>query len=178
MSAVWKLIMSLYSLLIIALSFVVAAVAVGFKQPLKSLEGISNNQDARIIAIVVAVFFFFIAFNILIKSLSATSTSETKILIQDTANGSVVITIPAIKQMIMKAVRHVEGVREVKPEVGSNKSGLVIYLTVMVSPEYKLPELTATIQVKVRDHLEQLGGLTVASVEVTVDDFVTRPVVR
>ncbi|MGE5404801.1 MAG: alkaline shock response membrane anchor protein AmaP [Candidatus Saccharibacteria bacterium] len=178
MSAVWKLIMSLYSLLIIALSIIVAAVAVGIKQPLAWPQLIVENQDARIIAIVVAVFFFFIAFNILVRSLAAGPSSETSILIQDTANGSVVITIPAIKQMIMKAVRHVEGVREVKPEVGSGKNGLVIYLTVMVSPEYKLPELTATVQVKVRDHLEQLGGLTIASVEVKVDDFVTRPVVR
>jgi hypothetical protein len=54
----------------------------------------------------------------------------------------------------------------------------VVSLTLMVNPDYKIPEMTSSIQEKVGALLEEVGGLRVAEVRIKVDDFAPKPAVR
>ena len=41
----------------------------------------------------------------------------------------------------------------------------------MINPELNVPELTAATQQKVKEYLENIGGLQIAEIKVLVDDF-------
>jgi uncharacterized alkaline shock family protein YloU len=92
-------------------------------------------------------------------------------IVQEGPMGNVMMTVPAVKQIIMKAARNVEGVREVVPEVKQARDGLEVLLRVMVNPDVRVPDMTAALQDKVSRQLEEIGGLKVAGVKVTVDDI-------
>lgn len=172
MPAVWKLVVSLFSLLIMAISVAFGVLAIGLEDPSRIVKLVFGTQESRVITLAVAVFLLIVALQALVKALARTT--ETTVLIQETPSGSVMITIPAIKQIIMKAVRSIDGVREIRPAIKTGKNGIAVSLEVMVDPDHKLPETTSAIQDKVRQDLEDIGGLRVASIKVTVDDMVTR----
>ncbi|MGE5398335.1 MAG: alkaline shock response membrane anchor protein AmaP [Chitinophagales bacterium] len=176
MSALWKLIMLLYNLLFIVVAGMAVALAAGYKEPLNWINTAFATRDYRIIAGALGAVLFIAGLTMIGEILKTESVSV--VLIQDTPNGSVVITIPAIKQIVMTAVKKVDGIREVKPDVRMVKTGVGISLVISIFPSYKIPEISAVVQDRVREQLEEMAGLRVAEVKVTVDEFATRPVVR
>ena len=73
-------------------------------------------------------------------------------------------------------MKQVEGCEK---SAGGNqrKEQVVVSLTLMVNPDYKIPEMTAVVK-KVANLLEEVGGLKVAEVRIKVDDFAPKPAVR
>lgn len=178
MTSFWRLMLTLYNLLLSLLGLCAIAVAVGYSQPLQlTSEWLSVGQN-RIILGGGGFVLTLIGLNLLFLGLKGEN--QEGILVQDSLNGRVTITIPAIKQLVLRAVRTVEGIREVKPEVRNGKNGVRIDLVVMIGPDYKVPEMTDNVQKKVREMLENIGGLAVDAVQVTVDDMVQKnsPTVR
>ncbi len=176
MSAFWKSILAVYNLMLIALAVMIVALALGNTEPLQWINEALRTSQNRLISGSVGVLLAAVGVGLMIQLFKTGRDSE--VMVQDSVAGQVVLTVPAIKQIVMKAVRSVEGVREAKPEVENGKNGVVVALTIMVNPDYKIPEMTAAIQDKVRTLLEEVGGLQVAEVRVKVDDFATKPVVR
>lgn len=176
MSAFWKSILAVYNLLLIAVSVVVVALALGNTEPLQWINEALRTSQNRLISGSVGVFLAVVGASLIIQLFKTGQDPE--VVVQESTDGRVIITVPAIKQIVLKAVKLVEGVREIKPEVKNGKNGVVVALTLMVNPDYKIPELTATVQEKVRTLLEEVGGLRVAEVRIKVDDFATKPAVR
>ncbi|MGE5422464.1 MAG: alkaline shock response membrane anchor protein AmaP [Ignavibacteriales bacterium] len=176
MSAFWKFIMSLYNLFLIAVALMAVAVATGYEEPMKWINAAFANPQNRIITGLVGALFVLLGLNLLMQGLR--TPKKIDMVIQESPDGPVTITVPAVKQIVLKAVKLIEGVREVKPEISNGKRGVQVHLTIMVNPDHKLPELTTAIQDKVREYLEQLAGLRVAEIKVTVDDLATKPTAR
>jgi len=176
MSAFWKSIMALYNLLLIGLSAIIIALALGNTEPLQWINQIFGTVQNRILSGSVGIILALVGIILLVRLFS--SEQETEIVVQDSIAGKVVMTVPAIKQIVLKAVKQVEGVREIKPEVANGRNGVVVSLTLMVNPDYKIPEMTAQVQEKVAKLLEEVGGLKVAEVRIKVDDFAAKPAVR
>ena len=176
MSAFWKSIMTLYNLLLIGLSAVIIALALGNTEPLQWIDQAFGTFQNRILSGSVGIILALAGFILLIHLFR--SREENEVVVQESIAGKVIITVPAIKQIVLKAVKQVEGVREIKPEVTSGKNGVVVSLTLMVNPDYKIPEMTAVVQEKVANLLEEVGGLKVAEVRIKVDDFAPKPAVR
>jgi len=93
------------------------------------------------------------------------------IIVDSSLAGQVSITVPAIKVIIMKAVKKVDGVKEIKPAVSTSNDGLVVYLHTAINPDYNVPEMSKSLQQIVKEYLENIGGLQVSQVKVLVDDF-------
>jgi len=176
MSAFWKSIIALYNLLLIGLSAIIIALALGFTEPLQWINQVLGTVQNRILGGSVGIILALLGFILLIRLFS--SKKDPEVVVHDSIAGKVVMTVPAIKQIVLKAVKQVEGVREIKPEVTYGKNGVVVSLNLMVNPDYKIPEMTAQIQEKVSTLLEEVGGLKVAEVRIKVDDFAAKPAVR
>lgn len=176
MSAFWKSILALYNLVLIGLSVIVVALALGNMQPLTWINEALSTPQNRLLSGSAGVFLAVLGLSLIIQLFR--TRQETEVIVQDSVTGKVSITVPAIKQIVLKAVKQVEGVREVKPEVLNGKNGVVISLTLMVNPDYRIPEMTTTVQNKVASLLEEVGGLQVAEVRIKVDDFAPKPAVR
>lgn len=170
MSFLWRLLLVLYNLVFLFLAGAVLAGAAGRPEPLDYVQFIFSTPQNRILAGVCSLVLIVVFAYLLVKSLLP-SRKPKAVVIDSNLNGQVSITIEAVKVIIMKAVRQVEGVREVRPVVNSSSKGLIVYLHMMINPEYSIPDMTEKVKNEVKRYLEELGGLKVAEVKILVDDL-------
>jgi len=175
-TAYWKSILTIYNLFLVAISALIVALALGYPEPWNWINQAFGTLQNRWISGGVGVLLAATGIGLMVQSFK--TVPETEVVVQESSTGQVVITIPAIKQIVLKAVKLVEGVREARPEVKNSQDGVVVSLALLVNPDYKIPEMTASVQEKVRTMLEEVGGLRVAEVRIKVDDFASKPAVR
>ncbi|ADI01209.1 conserved hypothetical protein [Syntrophothermus lipocalidus DSM 12680] len=164
--------MFLYNLFFMVVMAGVLALSLGFGQPLTWLNEVLNTTRERIITGGVAGLGLLIGLYVLIASLKSDEPPVTTVL--EGPLGEISMTVPAVKQIIMKAARTVEGIREVKPVVKFSRDGIRVFLHLMINPDYRVPEMTENLQNQVSRQLEDIGGLKVAEIKVLVDDIVNK----
>lgn len=87
--------------------------------------------------------------------------------------GEVSISFKAIENLVLKAARNVNGVREIKTRIVYTEPGLVIYLRITTLPDEKIPQLTAELQTAVKEYVESSTGSTVAEIKVLIENVVS-----
>ena len=172
MERIWRLVLFIYNLLLLGLAGVAVIAAAGRPEPLEYIKlGLSTPQN-RVVVGTLAILLIVIALLLLFAGLKSPAIRKNdSVIINSELNGQVSITVPAIKLIIMKAVKKVEGVKDIKPSVSSSEEGLVVYLHMMINPEHNVPEMSKNLQQVVKQYLEEIGGLQVSQVKVLVDDF-------
>ncbi len=165
-----RLVIFIYNLLILAIAGAVIAISAGWAYPLTYLNAITltsaNNLIMGAIGIVVAI----IAIIMLLWGLKF-SPDIAAIVVEKSTDGEVSISIDATKAIIMRAVRQVEGVKELRPTVIPTPAGIMVKLHTMFNPDHNVPESAQLLQCVVRENLEKTGGLQVAEIKVLVDVF-------
>lgn len=170
MNSIWRLLLFVYNLLLIVLSGMLIAAAVGRPEPMKYIEMALSTTQNRIIMGVIGVVLLILGIYVFISTIKLQPRVRS-VEVDRSLVGEVSITIPAIKILIMKAVKKVEGIKDIKPVVNNGRDGLEVYLHMMINPDVSVPELSKNVQDVVRKHLEDIGGLKVAEVKVLVDDL-------
>lgn len=170
MNSIWRLLLFVYNLLLIILSGLLIAAAIGRPEPLNYIELALSTTQNRIITGVVGVILLILGIYVFISTIKLQPRVRS-VEVDRSLVGEVSITIPAIKILIMKAVKKVEGIKDIKPVVNNGRDGLEVYLHMMINPDVSVPELSKNVQDVVRKHLEDIGGLKVAEVKVLVDDL-------
>ncbi|SHG65047.1 Uncharacterized conserved protein YloU, alkaline shock protein (Asp23) family [Thermosyntropha lipolytica DSM 11003] len=172
MSLGWRFLLFLYNLIFLGLAGAVLAGAAGRPEPMHYANLLFSTPENRILSGVCALVLIVVFVYIMLRALIPEKKPKT-VVIDQSLNGQVLITIEAVKVIIMKAVRQVEGVKEIKPAVRNSNKGLLVYLHMMINPECSVPEITEKVKDTVKRYLEELGGLKVAEVRILVDDLGT-----
>ncbi|NLB89287.1 MAG: alkaline shock response membrane anchor protein AmaP [Syntrophomonadaceae bacterium] len=144
MAKIWRLVVFLYSLLLLGFSGFAIIAAIGRPEPLEYINFALATPSNRIILGVVAIGLLVIALLTLISSFKV-ETKPASISVQKTLVGEVTITVAAIKVIILKAIKKIEGIKEVKTSVSSNAQGLIVNLHIMIDPELSVPETSKKI---------------------------------
>jgi len=154
----------------LAIASALIAISLGWFNPLDYLNAALAIPNSSLIIGAIGILLAIVAFMMLMWGLK-TSPGINAIVVERGEAGEVSISIAATKAIIMKAVRQVEGVKELRPTVIPNPAGLTVKLHAMLNPEHNVPETAQLLQCVVRDHLEKTGGLQVAEIKVLVDEF-------
>jgi uncharacterized alkaline shock family protein YloU len=154
----------------LAIAGAVIAISLGWSYPLTYLNAVAFTPTSNLIMGTSGIVLAVIAFIMLMWGLK-TSPDIASIVVEKGIAGEVSISIAATKAIIMKAVRQVEGVKELRPTVNSTPTGLTVKLHAMLNPDHNVPETAQLLQCAVRENLEKTGGLQVADIKVLVDDF-------
>ena len=170
MSIFKRLLFFIYNLIFIVIAGAAAAAALGRDEPLTFINLALSTADNRVAVGLIATVVLVIAVIMVLTSLKIES-QPGSIVVVGGLNGDVSISIPAVKAIIMKAVRKVEGIKEIEPSVSNSPEGIMVYLHLMINPDYSVPEMSRSIQIVVKQYLEEIGGLSVAEVKILVDDF-------
>ncbi|MDD2585357.1 MAG: alkaline shock response membrane anchor protein AmaP [Syntrophomonadaceae bacterium] len=170
MSGMWRLITFLYTLFLLLAAGLAAVAAMGNPEPLKYINLALSTPQNRIILGIAAIVLIVLSLFVIISLFKREPKIE-NIVVESNLVGQVSITIAAIKIIIMKAIKTVEGVKDIKPVVSDSPDGLVVYLHMMINPEYNVPEMSQNVQNTVKEYLQNTGGLKVAEIRVLVDDF-------
>ncbi|MDD2510249.1 MAG: alkaline shock response membrane anchor protein AmaP [Syntrophomonas sp.] len=170
MEKAWRPVLVIYNFLLLFLAGVVVVAAVGRAEPLDFINQALSTPQNRVIVGTVAIIVIAVALVMIVSGLKYESKPDS-IIVDSSLAGQVSITVPAIKVIIMKAVKKVDGVKEIKPAVSSSNDGLVIYLHTAINPDHNVPEMSKNLQQTVKEYLEDIGGLQVSQVKVLIDDF-------
>jgi uncharacterized alkaline shock family protein YloU len=170
MPVLWRLVLFIYNLLLLIVAGSVVMSAFGMGQPLAYVNAAFATSQNRMIAGVVGIILVVLAIMLLGWGLKFKRSAQS-LVIDSNLSGEISITVPAIKTIIMRAVKKVEGIKEIRPVVSSRPDGLQIYLHLMVNPDYSMEEMGQSIQKVVKEYVEKIGGVQVAAVKILVDDF-------
>ncbi|NLU47021.1 MAG: hypothetical protein GXX02_03450 [Syntrophomonadaceae bacterium] len=133
MSGLWRVVLFCYNLLILGLAIAAMYLAVGYTRLVDAGLALLSNPVNQIIlgASAAAV----IALTILVMiSLLKGESKPANILVSSSVNGQVSITVAAIKTIISRAVKKVDGVKETRSSVAQGPDGVIIYLHMMINP--------------------------------------------
>lgn len=165
-----RLVIFIYNLLILAIAGAVIAISLGWTYPLAYLNAAASTPTNQLLMGGIGIVAAVMALVMLMWGLK-TSPSIDAIVVEKGVNGEVSISIAAAKAIIMKAVRQVEGVKELRPTVIPTPGGITVKLHTMLNPDHCVPETAQILQCVVRENLEKTGGLQVAEIKVLVDEF-------
>ncbi len=170
MSSIWRVLFFVYNLVVLVLAGAALASAAGRPEPMKYIIIALSTPGNRLVLGIVAVLFIVVTVMVLFYLLKG-ERQPRSIVVEHDLTGEISITVPAIKAIIMKAVKPVEGLREIRPVVNNSPQGLVIYLHTAVNPSVSVPDMGREIQALVKKSLQEIGGLQVAEVRVLADDL-------
>ena len=89
-----------------------------------------------------------------------------------TGEGGIYINIDTVSDLANKAVKKIEGVREVRVRTSVGNDGADIKVKVSMVPDAVIPEVSAAVQKSVKNDIETLCGIKVSKVTVQVDNSV------
>lgn len=121
-------------------------------------------------AIIVSILFILMSIRILYLTLR--SGKHAPSIDQRNDFGDIKISVETVENLSLKAAFRVKGIKDVKARVQVNQIGLEIIIRTMVDGENPIPELTEEIQRTVKQQLEEVTGIPVASVSVYVANII------
>ena len=87
-----------------------------------------------------------------------------------TEAGGIYINIDTVSDLASRAVRKVEGIREIRIKTSMQEGGAYVAVKVSMAPESVIPEISAQVQQSVKADIEGLCGIPVKKVVVQVDN--------
>lgn len=160
-----RIMLTLYTLAVAALSLLVFGASIGFPQGFYSAElGALFTQWE---AILVALFFFVVSVRFLLSGIRRERPSRAAVTHQGEL-GDVRISLNAIRNLAQRTVLGVRGVHTAKVRVQLAEKGLELTIELAVTQDSNIPALTAQVQETVRKHIEACTGVGVLAVRVLV----------
>ncbi len=76
-----------------------------------------------------------------------------------TPDGQVTVSLEAIGNYIRRITKHIQSIKEIKPDVIADKKGLQIFARVVLFEETNIPEVSEEIQRVVRKKIQEMLGI-------------------
>ncbi|WP_172200332.1 MULTISPECIES: alkaline shock response membrane anchor protein AmaP [Saccharibacillus] len=87
---------------------------------------------------------------------------------QRTDLGDIQISVETIENLCLKAASRVRGVKEPRTRIRMTEPGLDVRIRTVVDGEYPIPALTEEVQRGVKEFVQEITGIPVASVSVYI----------
>ena len=172
MKAGQRILLIAYSLLVIAITVLFSLVvcgSFGSQNVLSFINTVNNN-------LLLSVSIWIIAVGVIIASFAmmflGTRNSAASAMIKSTENVNINISIDHINSIAAKVVKSIESVRDTKISTTVSDHGININVKIALMSNAVVPEITSQIQKSVKDHIENMIGLTVSSIPVLVDNSI------
>ncbi len=117
-----------------------------------------------------ALAFVFAVLSVRIMFAGLGGNAKTVTMAASTEAGGIYINIDTISDLASKAVRKVEGIREIRIRTTMQEGGAYIAVKISMASDCVIPEVSAQVQQSVKTDVEGLCGITVKKVVVQVDN--------
>lgn len=97
---------------------------------------------------------------------------------QRTDIGDIRISLETLRNLALKSATRVKGAQEIKVKVQLTASGIEIIVRVFVDGERSITSITEEVQQSVKEYVEDITGIPVASVSVFVANLIHEPSLR
>jgi uncharacterized alkaline shock family protein YloU len=86
--------------------------------------------------------------------------------------GEIRISIDTVENLALKSASRTRGVKDLRARVRVGSAGIEVMIRSMVDGEISIPALTEEMQAAVKQHIEEITGIPVASVSVFIANVV------
>jgi len=169
----FRFILAIYSLCMSIIS--AGVILIAFSQDMfnRTSEFYKNNirfnSYSVLITVFIAVVFFALSLGFL---LSALKTGKDRNAVSNHTNtGEIKITLKSIEIIALTVARRIDGVKDIRAFVKNVDNNVLIKMMITVMPDVKIPEITAEVQMKVKEVVEEHAGVKVNEVKVVVDNI-------
>jgi uncharacterized alkaline shock family protein YloU len=170
-----KLLLFIYSLIILAASVVFIAAASGVIAENRALdfvrEALYGGWGVRTAVIIVSAVMLLISLRFLYVALRRGSGAAPSID-QRTEIGDIRISLETVENLALKAASRHRGVQDLRARIRVTDAGIDISIRAVVDGDSPIPALSEEIQRSVRDYVEEITGIPVANVAVYVANIV------
>lgn len=168
MGIIDRIILSIYTILLAFLSLGVILISlqlVSLEQVRTSIHLIYGHWEAGLVAGV----FLLVSVRLLLAGLRSRRSGST--IVHHNEMGDIHIALNAVENLVEKAARHVRGVRGVKVKADHTSAGLKLRLKAVISPEGNIPSITAEIQKRVSEYVQNTVGVELADMHIFVENI-------
>ena len=151
MSIIDRIILSIYTILLMVLSLLCILLSLKLLPPEYWQQGLSfiyGRWDAALIGSI----FFLVSIRLLLAGVRSRRGSNK--IVHQTEMGVVEISIGAVEDLISKTARHVRGVRSAKVTIRQLGEEVKVDMKIIVGPEYNIPKVSAEIQQRTQEYLK------------------------
>jgi uncharacterized alkaline shock family protein YloU len=167
MTALDRILLAMLFVALFVKGLLMLAVGLAGWDPRPWLSGVGQAMlgPYRVETVAIGLAELLIAFYVL--AWSVRRRHQARAIIRETDLGTIRIALNAVETLVQRAARQVQGVREVKVDLKTDKQGVAIHLTVTVLPDSAIPAISDEIQHRVERYIAETVGVTVNRVAVT-----------
>jgi len=170
-----KLLLFIYSLIILAASIAFLAASAGVIAEDSALdfvrEELYGGWGVRTAVIIVSAVILLISLRFLYVALRRGGGAAPSID-QRTEFGDIRISLETVENLALKAASRHRGVQDLRARIRVTDAGIDISVRAVVDGDSPIPALSEEIQRSVRDHVEEITGIPVANVAVYIANIV------
>jgi Uncharacterized protein conserved in bacteria len=169
-----KLLLFIYSLIILAASFAALGAASGIipeSDALDAVRGLYDGWGVRTAVIIVSAVTLLISLRFLYVALRRGGGAAQSID-QRTEFGDIRISLETVENLALKAASRQRGVQDLRARIRVTDAGIDISIRAVVDGDSPIPSLSEEMQKSVRDYVEEITGIPVANVAVYVANIV------
>ncbi|HHY76395.1 MAG TPA: alkaline shock response membrane anchor protein AmaP [Firmicutes bacterium] len=165
-----RVVLSLYALALTIISFLTLLVTFGWREPVEWASTIMMSSSGRTTVGVMSALIFLAGIRFIYYAFKR---MPDQAVIHDGSMGEVRISLVAVRSLVSRVVSKIPGVRDVKTRVylSKDKTGIRVALDVKAALDANLPELSDKIQKAAAGYVQDIVGVAVESVKVTVSDI-------
>lgn len=164
-----RIMLTILTLCVAALSAVVILLAAGWLVPLQLFWTSLLDPSGRWITGVLAGLTFIVSVRFIYYGFHRAGADQT--LVHESDLGEVRIALGAVENLVRKVARQVKGVRDVRGWVVPGGGRLNVRLRTVISPDVSVPDVSGNIQNAVRDCLKNVVGVEAGEVRVFVENI-------
>ncbi len=158
---IYSLVLSLISIVIIMMGFHILP-----EYYIKNFAYLFRTY--RYIIGIIGIVFLILSIRVMLSGMRGESSGRS--ISRQTQLGEVRISVITLQNIAERAVKGIEGVKEVKSRALLNNDGAVMKINLVVATNIKLPELVVEVQKLVKNEVESVTGINVAEVKVYIDN--------
>ena len=169
-----KLLLFIYSLIILAASFAALGAASGIiesSDAIASVRSLYDGWGVRTAVIIVSAVSLLISLRFLYIALRRGGGAAPSID-QRTDFGDIRISLETVENLALKAASRQRGVQDLRARIRVTDAGIDISIRAVVDGDSPIPSLSEEIQRSVKDYVEEITGIPVANVAVFVANIV------
>lgn len=175
MNIFYRIVLAIYTVCIIAISILVMVLTVKpsmFLNITESLRLALETRGSAIIIFIAAFLLFGMSLSFLLSGLR--NNKDKKAVSKHTNIGEVKISLSTISNIALNVTKRLNGIKETKVDVVKKKNQYIsVVIKIIVMPEINIPNLSAEIQGKVKESIQEGTGIEVEEIKVIIENIHT-----
>lgn len=167
-----RVLLTLYTIVIAMTSLMLLIISAGiipFERVVVYMNNIEYSWRLGLVLFVISLAFLLFSLKLLFLKQKRMTFAGT--LIKNTELGMIRVSINTLDTLVQKAVRGFQEVKDVRSLVVPDPDGIRVRLNIQLMPDINIPEISQSVQNKVKEYVESTAGIIVKEVYIYIDNL-------